>query len=133
MPPIVRRVLATPGEPLDFATRTAMEARFGHSFREVRIHTDALAAESARAVYAHAYTVGEDIVFDTGQYQPQTTEGQHLLAHELAHTVQQHGLQKSGGPIASDNSGDYQHLEREAENAARTVMQRPPAAGAPVS
>lgn len=133
VPPIVRRVLRTPGEPLDFATRTAMEARFGHSFRDVRIHTDALAAESARAVYAHAYTVGEDIVFDTGQYQPQTTEGQHLLAHELAHTIQQHGLQKSGGPIASDNSGDYQHLEREAENAARTVMQHPPAAGAPVS
>ncbi|MGB9144541.1 MAG: DUF4157 domain-containing protein, partial [Acidobacteriaceae bacterium] len=133
MPPIVRRVLQTPGEPLDFATRTAMEARFGHSFGDVRVHTDTLAAESARAVYAHAYTVGQDIVFDSGQYQPQTTEGRHLLAHELAHTIQQHGLQKSGGPIAGDNSGDYQHLEREAEAAARTVMQRPPAAGAPIS
>jgi hypothetical protein len=132
LPPIVRRVLDTPGEPLDFATRTAMEARFGHSFRDVRIHTDSLAAESARAVYAHAYTVGEHVVFDTGQYQPQTPQGQHLLAHELAHTVQQHGLQKSG-PIASDKSGDYPHLESEADAAARSVMDRPRPGGAPVS
>lgn len=133
VPPIVRRVLQTPGEPLDFATRTGMEARFGHSFRDVRVHTDAQAAESARAVYAHAYTVGQDIVFDSGQYQPQTTEGRHLLAHELAHTIQQQGLQKSGAPIASDTSGDYQHLEREAENVARSVMARTPSAGAPHS
>lgn len=133
LPPVVRRVLDTPGDPLELGTRTDMESRFGSSFRDVRIHTGALAAESARAVYAHAYTVGEHIVFDSGQYQPHTTEGQRLLAHELAHTIQQHGLQKSGGPVASDKSGDYQHLESEAEGAARTVMQRPPVAGAPVS
>lgn len=132
LPPLVRRVIDTPGEPLDFATRRNMEARFGHSFQDVRIHTDSLAAESARAVYAHAYTVGEHVVFDAGKYRPQTAEGQHLLAHELAHTIQQHGLQKSG-PVASDKSGDYQHLENEAESAARTVMQRAPAAAAPVS
>lgn len=133
LPPVVRRVLDTSGEPLELGTRTSMEARFGRSFREVRIHTDALAAESAREVYAHAYTVGEHIVFDSGQYQPHTTEGQHLLAHELAHTIQQHGLQKSGGPIASDKSGDYQHLEREADAAAQSVMTRQPLAGAPLS
>ena len=133
LPPIVRRVLDTPGEPLDFATRADMESRFGHSFRDVRIHTDALAAESARAEYAHAYTVGEHIVFDSGQYRPESPQGRQLLAHELAHTIQQHGLQKSGGPIPTDNSGDYQHLEREADAAASTVMGRPPTAGAPIS
>lgn len=133
LPPIVRRVLDTPGDPLDFATRTEMESRFGHSFRDVRIHTDAMAAESARAEYAHAYTVGEHIVFDSGQYRPETPAGKHLLAHELAHTIQQHGLQKSGGPIPTDNSGDYHHLEREADAAASTVMHRPPTAGAPIS
>ena len=133
LPPIVRRVIDMPGEPLDFATRAEMESRFGHSFQDVRIHTDALAAESARAEYAHAYTVGEHIVFDSGQYRPETQQGKQLLAHELAHTIQQHGLQKSGGPIPTDNSGDYHHLEREAESAARTVMQRPPSAGAPAS
>jgi hypothetical protein len=132
LPPIVRRVLDTPGEPLDFATRTAMEGRFGHSFQDVRVHTDSLAAESARAVYAHAYTVGEHIVFDHGQYRPETPIGQHLLAHELAHTIQQHGLQKSAA-VSSDMSGDYHHLEHEAEAAARTVMERPPVAGAHVS
>jgi hypothetical protein len=133
LPPIVRRVIDMPGEPLDFATRTPMEARFGHSFQDVRIHTDSLAAESARAVYAHAYTVGEHIAFDSGQYRPETLEGQRLLAHELAHTIQQHGLQKSGGPIPTDNSGDYQHLEREADSVARSVMGRAPSAGAPLS
>jgi len=132
LPLIVRRVLDTPGDPLDFATRTEMESRFGHSFRDVRIHTDAMAAESARSEYAHAYTVGEHIVFGSGQYRPETTEGKHLLAHELAHTIQQHGLQKAGS-IPTDTSGDYQHLEREADRAAQTVMHRPPTPGAPVS
>jgi hypothetical protein len=60
-----------------------------HDFSRVRLHTDAQAAESARAVNALAYTVGSDIVFASGQYAPSTASGRRLLAHELAHVVQQ--------------------------------------------
>jgi hypothetical protein len=69
-----------------------MEARFGYDFSRVRVHTDATAAESARAVQALAYTVGEDIVFGAGRYAPATGAGQRLLAHELTHVVQQGGF-----------------------------------------
>lgn len=68
---------------------SAEEAKPGHNFRQVRIHTDARAAESARAVNALAYTVGKDIVFGAGQYKPKTGEGSQLLAHELTHVLQQ--------------------------------------------
>jgi hypothetical protein len=63
----------------------------GHSFANVRIHTDDRAAQSARSVGALAYTVGQDIVFASGQYSPHTTQGRRLLAHELTHTLQQSG------------------------------------------
>lgn len=90
-PPVVHDVLRQHGESLDAGTRTDMEQRFGHDFANVRIHTDAHAADSARAVNALAYTVGQHVVFGAGQFAPSTTEGRHLLAHELAHTVQQRG------------------------------------------
>jgi Domain of unknown function (DUF4157)/D-alanyl-D-alanine carboxypeptidase len=77
------------GQPLPETLRAFFEPRFGSNFSQVRIHTDAQAAESARAVNALAYTVGRYIVFGRGQYQPQTIAGQHLLAHELMHVVQQ--------------------------------------------
>jgi len=67
-----------------------MESRIGHDFSQVRVHADARAAESAGAVNALAYTVGQDIVFGPGRYAPQTSEGRRLLAHELTHVVQQH-------------------------------------------
>jgi outer membrane protein OmpA-like peptidoglycan-associated protein len=89
VPPIVQDVLRSPGRPLDRATRAFMESHFGHDFSQVRVHTDTRAAESARAVNARAYTVGRDIVFVSGQYSPNATSGQRLLAHELTHTVQQ--------------------------------------------
>lgn len=88
-PPIVKDVLASPGQPLDAATRGFFEPRFGHDFGNVRVHSDAKAAESAQVVKASAYTTGSDIVFGTGQYMPNATEGNRLLAHELAHVVQQ--------------------------------------------
>ena len=88
-PPIVSDILRSPGQPLDSGTRTDMETRFGHSFEKVRVHTDARAVQSARAVNALAYTVGRDIVFGTGQYEPGTTQGRKLLGHELTHVVQQ--------------------------------------------
>ena len=88
-PPIVHEVLASPGQLLDEATRVFMEPRFGHDFSQVRVHADAKAAESSRAVNALAYTVGRDVVFGTGQYAPHTSEGRRLLAHELTHVLQQ--------------------------------------------
>jgi Domain of unknown function (DUF4157) len=138
MPPVFREVLASPGQPLDAATRAFFEPRFGHSFsrastypapsnsealvlgsphdhyeREadaqaaevatmatapskgradfsnVRVHTDSRAADSARAVGARAYTIGNHIVFGVGGHAPQTSQGMTLLAHELAHVQQQ--------------------------------------------
>lgn len=77
------------GRPLDDAPRSFMEARFGRDFAGVRIHTDDEAAASARALNARAYTHGRDIVFARGEYLPESGEGRRLLAHELAHVVQQ--------------------------------------------
>jgi hypothetical protein len=90
-PPIVHEVLRSPGEPLDAGTRAFMEPRFGHDFSEVRIHADEKGAQSAHAVNAHAYTVGNDIIFGAGAYEPTSQTGKSLLAHELAHVVQQEG------------------------------------------
>jgi len=77
------------GHPLDQHTRAFMESRFGYDFSKVRVHTGSEAAESARHVSALAYTVGNHLVFSDGQYSPNTAEGRKLLAHELAHTIQQ--------------------------------------------
>ena len=90
-PPIVHEVLHSPGQPLDGAARAFFEPRFGQILGHVRIHTDLLAAELARAVNARAYTVQQHVAFDSGQYAPNTTVGKQLLAHELAHVVQQQG------------------------------------------
>jgi hypothetical protein len=90
-PPIVNEVLRSPGQPLDQLTRAFFESRFGHDFGGVRIHHDARAAASARAVNANAYTIGNHIAFAGGHYAPATGAGRSLLAHELAHTVQQSG------------------------------------------
>lgn len=88
-PSIVSDVLATPGRPLDTATRASMEARLGYDFGRVRVHTEARAAEAARAVRARAFTVGRDVVFAAGRYAPRVAAGRRLLAHELAHVAQQ--------------------------------------------
>jgi hypothetical protein len=89
VPPAVHETLGSSGQPLDASTRNFMEARFGHDFGRVRVHTDARAAESARAVNAEAYTVGRDVVFGPGWYVPETAAGRELLAHELTHVIQQ--------------------------------------------
>lgn len=78
-----------PGRALDPATRARMETRFGVGFGRVRVHTDARAAAAAASVDAMAYTVGRDIVFNRGRYDPHSTAGKHLLAHELTHVIQQ--------------------------------------------
>jgi nucleoid-associated protein YgaU len=89
VPPAVGEVLNDSGRPLDAGTRAFMEPRLGHDFGKVRVHSDESAAASARSVGARAYTVGNDLVFDSGEFAPQTPAGRRLLAHELTHVVQQ--------------------------------------------
>jgi hypothetical protein len=90
-PASVREVLRSSGRPLDAASRAFFEPRFGYDFSSVRIHTDSAAAQSAQDIGALAYTLGRDIAFAAGQFAPYTAQGRHLMAHELAHTVQQSG------------------------------------------
>src|SRR5687768_5226344 len=89
IPPLVHQVLRSPGEPLEPAAKYFFETRFGHDFSRVRVHSGAVAEESARQINASAYTVGHNIVFGAGQFAPGTEAGRRLLAHELAHVVQQ--------------------------------------------
>ena len=91
------------GQPLPGSTRAFFEPRFGHDFSQVRVHTDVKAAESARAVNARAFTVGQDVVFGAGEYAPGTAAGQRLLAHELTHVVQQ-----AGDKVQRQRHGDRQ-------------------------
>jgi hypothetical protein len=87
VPPIIHDVLRSSGHALDPATRASMEPRFGRDFADVRVHTDAAAAESARAINSLAYTAGDHVVFAAGNYNPRTVAGKRLLAHELTHVV----------------------------------------------
>jgi hypothetical protein len=118
-PPIVLDVLASPGQPLDAATRADMEVRFGHDFGHVRVHADGKAAQSAAAVSARAWTVGADIAFGGGMYEPSSRHGSGLLAHELAHVVQQRNLPRTSSGLTIGEPGDA--FEREAEAAATAV------------
>jgi hypothetical protein len=118
VPASVVNTVSSAGRPLDSGARASMESRFGRDFSGVRVHTDHQAADSARAVNARAYTVGQHIAFDRGQYQPRTPAGQHLLAHELAHTVQQQGLQRKPNEAAVLDPALESRYEREANAAA---------------
>lgn len=121
-PPIVHEVLRSPGQQLDAASRAFFEPRFGHNFGHVRVHADPKAAASARAVNALAYTVGQDVVFGEGRFAPNSAAGRRLLAHELAHTVQQRSATMSlPGKIEISSPDD--HHECEAENFAQGVVQ----------
>jgi hypothetical protein len=119
VPPIVGEVLRSPGKPLDPAARAFMEPRFGHDFGRVRVHTDEKAAESARAVNALAYAVGNHVAFAPGRYAPATVPGRRLLAHELAHVVQQREDIRTE-PVAIDPADTL--AEREARSAAGVVL-----------
>jgi uncharacterized protein DUF4157 len=119
------------GSPLDRDTRHFMESRLGDDFGDVRVHTDSKAADSARAVNAQAYTVGNDVVFQSGKYAPDTHEGRHMLAHELTHVVQQRsgpvsGTPAPGGINVSDPSDSF---EQQAEHTAAHVVSAESPAG----
>jgi len=120
------------GAPLGDDLRSEMEGRLGADFGDVRVHRDATASESARAVDAHAYTVGNDVVFRSDRWAPDSEAGKHTLAHELTHVVQQRA-----GPVAGTETGDGIRLsdpadsfERAADRNADAAMSAPePAAG----
>jgi hypothetical protein len=124
VPPIVHEVLRSPGQPLDEGTRSFFEPRLGHDFSRVRIHTDSRAAESAQAVGALAYTVGSNVAFNEGRYEPGSTAGRRLLAHELAHVVQQEGSQLAApaGDGLAVSPADHP-LEARADAAAESAIQ----------
>lgn len=127
----VHDVIGSGGSPMEPALRADMEGRLGHDFADVRIHTDAAAHNSAKSVNAQAYTVGSDIVFQQGKYEPESQAGQHMLAHELTHVVQQRngpvdGTDAGGGVKVSNPSDRF---EREAvANADRVMSSAPPVA-----
>lgn len=87
------------GSALPPSTRNAMEESFGIDFSDVRVHTDSNAQAMNHELSARAFTHGREIYFNAGEYCPATTEGKHLLAHELAHVVQQTGAIRAHGPI----------------------------------
>ncbi|QBE67572.1 DUF4157 domain-containing protein [Pseudoduganella lutea] len=98
-PASVDAVLRSPGQALDGPTRDFFGSGYGHDFSNVRVHADGAAAQSARQMDALAYTVGRDIVFDSGQLAPHTPAGRQLLAHELAHVVQQSAAGPAGARV----------------------------------
>lgn len=115
------------GSPLAPDLRAEMQGRLGHDFSDVRVHTDSAAHDSAKAVNAHAYTVGSNVVFQRDKYDPSSVEGKTMLAHELTHVVQQRsgpveGTDSGGGIKVSDPSDRF---EREASANADRVMSAP--------
>ena len=118
--PLVGQVLRSPGQSIGAPLRTFMEHRFGHDFSRIHIHTDSRAAASAQAVRALAYTVGQHVIFAPNQFQPNTHAGRNLLAHELAHTIQQgttDGQSLDRLPI-TDPAGPAEHAADRAASAA---------------
>src|SRR5579862_5476594 len=106
------------GASLHTPTQARMSARFGHDFSQVKVHTDSQASSLASSLNANAYTVGEDIVFAEGEYQPGTSSGDKLIAHELTHVAQQ-AIANGDGEGVSDKD---QPAEREAQSAAAKAV-----------
>jgi hypothetical protein len=119
-PAPVHDVLRATGNQLDPSARAFFEQRFGADFAPVRIHAGAGAAAAVRSVGARAFTVGTNVVVDPHEYAPHSAEGRSLLAHELAHVVQQSGGTRAKG--AAGLSGE-----------AASTMRRKPGAGAPTA
>ncbi len=122
VPAVVGKVLRSSGQPLDAGSRDFFEPRFGHDFSRLRVHTDAGAAAAARALNARAFTVGQDVVFGEKQFAPHHEAGQRLLAHELAHTVQQRDASLPSPDQLEVSSPDDYH-ERQADSMMHSVMQ----------
>ncbi|WP_157097875.1 eCIS core domain-containing protein [Niabella ginsenosidivorans] len=105
----------TGGEPMHMADQRFFGSALNYDFSKVRIHKDPVANNSARSINARAYTKGTDIVFGSNEYQPQTAVGKRLLAHELAHVIQQEGI-KENGLIQRDAATDGKQAELNFKN-----------------
>ena len=120
-PVSVDQALASPGMPLEPALRQDMEHRFGHDFSRVRVHSNAAAERSAQEVQAHAYTMGHQIVFGSGQWAPKTREGRRLIAHELTHVVQQGAATSTPRALAQGRTDD-QEMVNPAQQAGKGAL-----------
>jgi peptidoglycan hydrolase-like protein with peptidoglycan-binding domain len=120
-PASVDRALSSAGTPLDSGLRQDMEQRFGHDFSRVRVHTSAVAEESAQEVNANAYTVGQSIVFGANRFRPATHDGRRLIAHELTHVVQQSGADATARRQSPSNTSSNRH---ELHRSSDAVLQR---------
>jgi Domain of unknown function (DUF4157) len=125
--PVLGVVRSGGGSPLEPEVQQDMEARLGHDFSDVRVHTGGAASDSAKSVNAQAYTVGSDVVFQDGKYDPSSSDGKVMLAHELTHVVQQRqgpvdGTPTGGGVNVSHPSDRF---ERDASAAAESAMSAP--------
>jgi len=119
-------VVSSGGSPLEPTVRTDMESRLGHDFGDVKVHTDASAHASAKSVGAHAYTVGNNVVFQRDAYDPSSQAGRTTLAHELTHVVQQRsgpvdGTPTGGGVSVSDPGDRFERAA--ADNASRVMSE----------
>jgi hypothetical protein len=120
----VSQALNSPGQPLSPNLRPAMESQFGFDFSKVRVHTDARAADSADSLNASAYTVGTHIVFAAGQFNPSSSTGRALLAHELTHVAQQRGQNSATNGFHSLDTSPNSPHEVEADRSANSVSWR---------
>ena len=116
-PEAIRAQLGT-GRSLDGGAKSQMESAYGANFASVRIHTDAKAQALSKSLNARAFTIGSDIAFDAGEYNPGTIVGDALIAHELAHVAQQQGGATGGALPLQKGHGDSSALEDDADNAA---------------
>jgi hypothetical protein len=123
VPPVVHEVLKSHGSPLSADIHAFFEPRFGQDFSVVRLHTDARAAASARTLGARGYTVGHDIVLSEDVSRAPTARDGELLAHELAHVVQQRGSVAARAELTVGEA--HSAAEREADHAAEEVMRLP--------
>src|SRR5207247_6469524 len=109
----------TPARRLESGVQSRMEMAFGHSFSRVRVHADSHAAQMSSGLNARAFTIGEDVAFAGGEYNPGTLAGDALIAHELAHVIQQgHGAAAS----TARSETEYSRLEDDADLSAVGAM-----------
>ena len=108
-----------PGHPLDGGVKSRMESAFGGDFSQVRFHTDSTAASLSTQLNARAFTIGRDVAFGAGEYQPGTVIGDALIAHELAHVMQQTGPSLNRMSVKSP---EYNALETDADTSAVNAL-----------
>jgi hypothetical protein len=119
---LVQRAAGSSGTPLPDGVQAKFEGSLGADLSGVRVHTGGESADAAKSIGAQAYAHGNDIHFAAGKYQPDDPYGMHLLAHEVAHTVQQGGATTAGPQLRPAGGGAYDAAERDADRAADAMV-----------